>query len=93
MQYLQIVRTVLALLPLIIQAVQAIEAALPDGGQGEAKLAALRRILEGAYGVAADSATAFEQLWPALSATIGAVVGLFNTSGLFKTTPSAGAAR
>ena len=92
MQFIQTVRTILALLPLIIQAVQAIEAALPDGGQGEAKLAALRRILEGAYTAANDMVPAFEQLWPALAATISAVVGLFNSAGVFrKNSPTAAA--
>lgn len=84
MQYLAIIKAILALLPVIIEAVRAIEAAFPVSGQGANKLAAIREMIEGAYDVAEDATIKFEKLWPAIQRTIAAVVGLANSSGIFK---------
>ncbi|MBK8359342.1 MAG: hypothetical protein IPL15_10325 [Comamonadaceae bacterium] len=84
MQYLIIIRTVLALLPAVLEAVKVLEGAFPVAGQGAAKLAALRSIIEAAYNTVADATLSFEKLWPALQSTIGAVVSLANSTGLFK---------
>ena len=69
--------TILNLLPALITAIKAIEDAIPGSGQGEAKLAAVRAILE-----AVDSSVS--KLWPQISAVVGVLVGLFNKSGVFK---------
>lgn len=82
---LAIIRAVLALLPVIIEAVKAIEAAFPMGGAGQQKLAAVRALVESSYGAASNATIAFEALWPTVSATIGAVVTLANSTGVFKT--------
>lgn len=84
MQLLTTIRLVLSLLPLILDTVRAIEMALPDGGQGKAKLAMIRETLAGVFDTVGDATTTFEQVWPALERTVGAVVGLFNTVGAFK---------
>lgn len=84
MQLLTTLKLILSLLPLILQAVKAIEDALPDGGQGEAKLALIRQTIQGAYGVANDTVASFETMWPAISTTVTAVVGLYNNLGAFK---------
>ena len=84
MQYIIIIRTVLALLPTIIDAIKALEGAFPVAGPGAAKLAALRSIIEAAYNTVADATLSFEKLWPALQSSIGAVVCLANATGLFK---------
>lgn len=84
LQIIQIARLVLSLLPLILDTVRAIEAALPEGGQGKAKLAMIRETLAGVFETVGDATTTFEQVWPALERTVGAVVGLFNTVGAFK---------
>ena len=68
---------ILNLLPAIINAIKAIEAAIPGQGQGEAKLAALREILE-----TADETT--KTLWPKLQPIVGTLVKLFNATGAFK---------
>lgn len=86
MQLVQTLRLILTLLPLIIEAVRAIEAALPDGGKGEAKLALVRQSIEAGYAVATDTAAAFETMWPALEKTVAAVVALFNSVGAFRKT-------
>lgn len=68
--------TILNLLPAIITAIKAIEAAIPGQGQGEQKLAAIREILEAVSSQAGA-------LWPQIQAVIGILVGLFNRTGIF----------
>lgn len=84
MQLLQILKLILTILPLVIETMKAIEAAIPGQGQGEAKLAAVRGILEGAYKGATDVSTSFEEVWPYLSNTISTMTTLFNKTGVFK---------
>ena len=82
-QAIAIIKLILALLPSIIEAVKAIEAALPASGQGAQKLALIRETLAAGFGVVGDAVTSFESVWPALEKTVGAVVGLFNRTGQF----------
>ena len=84
MKFLTIIKTIVSLLPLIIEAIKAVEEAIPGQGKGEAKLAAIRAILEGAYATAQDLGVTFADLWPALEKTIGGLVSAFNSSGMFK---------
>jgi hypothetical protein len=84
MQFIQTARLILTLLPLILEAVKVIEAALPESGRGAEKLALIRAALESAFATAADTVGTFEQIWPALQSTVAAVVGLFNSVGLFR---------
>lgn len=84
MQYIQTIRMILSLLPLILTAVKAIEEALPEGGQGAAKLALVRGAIEAGYSIANDAVVSFEHAWPAISKTVSAVVALYNSSGTFK---------
>lgn len=65
------------LLPALIAAIKAIEEAIPGAGHGEAKLAAVRGIIE-----AVD--TGYKNLWPQIQPVIGVLVGLFNKTGAFK---------
>ena len=76
---MQNITIILQLLPALITAIKAIEDAIPGQGQGEAKLAAVRAILE-----AVDSNVA--KLWPTIANVIGVLVGLFNSTKVFKTT-------
>lgn len=84
MNYVLIIKAVLTLLPFIIDAVKSIEAAFPASGQGATKLAAVRSIVETAYGTANDAAIKFDALWPAIQSAVSAVVSLANSTGLFK---------
>lgn len=63
------------LLPVLIEIIKTVEAAIPGEGKGEAKLAMVRQILE----VTDNSIT---QLWPTLEKVIAVLVQAFNT---FKT--------
>lgn len=84
MKYLEILKLVLSLVPMLIEIIKAIEEAIPGQGKGEAKLAAVRAMLEAAYGVASGSVGTFESIWPAIAGTVGALVNLFNTTGIFR---------
>lgn len=67
---------VLKLLPLIIEAIKALEAAIPMTGKGGEKMAALREVLTVADG-------AVDALWPTIEKVVGVLVGLFNKTGVF----------
>ena len=62
---------VIKLLPVIIEAIRAIENAIPGQGKGEQKLAALRGILE----VLDSSIVA---IWPQVSKVVGILVEAMN---------------
>ena len=74
---MQNVILILKLLPAIIEAIKALELALPGKTAGEAKLALLREILE-----AVDQN--ISQLWPAISKVVEVLVKAFNATGVFQ---------
>ena len=76
MNWLSTATALLQLLPAIIAAIKAIEEAIPGQGQGEAKLAAIREILESVSGQATT-------LWLFIEKAIGILVALFNRTGVF----------
>jgi hypothetical protein len=73
---LSTLRTVLSLLPAIIEAIKAIEEAIPGQGKGEQKLAAIRGIVAASYEQAAA-------IMPILERVIGVLVDTFNAVGVF----------
>lgn len=84
MRFLQILKILIGLLPIVVEAVKTVEQALPVSGQGQQKLAMVRQMIESAYQAAGDVEVAFEQIWPAVSAAISAAVAMFNAAGVFK---------
>lgn len=84
MQYIVIIRAVISLLPIIIEAVKAIESAFPESGKGQQKLGAVRAIVETAFETASDATVKFDAIWPAIQSAVSAVVSLANSTGLFK---------
>ena len=68
---------VIKLIPVIIELLKTIEAAIPEQGQGAAKLAAVRQILE-----LTDSS--IKEAWPMVQGVIEVLVKTFNTTGVFK---------
>lgn len=70
---------ILQLLPLIIDAIKAVETLVPSGKQGQAKL-------ETVLGVIADTGDNVRELEPVITKVINRVVGLANKTGAFKTT-------
>ena len=64
------------ILPAIINALKAIEEAVPGQGNGEAKLAAVREMVEVVDG-------GLKPMWPQLLGVISSLVSLFNKTGVF----------
>jgi len=71
------VAILLKLVPALIAAIRAIEEAIPGQGKGEAKLAAVREIIEQADETA-------KGVWPMIAATVGTLVKLMNVTGAFR---------
>lgn len=72
-----IITTVIGLFPQIIQAVQAVEAAMPEGTAGTTKLALVQTILQTSYTAEQSAAVAFEKIWPTINSVITTVVADF----------------
>lgn len=83
MQFLQILKLIISMLPILVDAIKAIEAAMPGQGNGEAKLAALRVVIESGYSGSVDAVATFEQLWPKIQDVAGGLVAAFNKTGAF----------
>ena len=77
--FLTILKVVLSLVPVIIEAVKAIEKAIPGSGQGDTKLDAIKQIIASVDDKAAE-------FWPYIEKVIGVLVSLFNQTGVFQTT-------
>ena len=71
--------TIINIIPALIAAIKAIEAAVPGAGKGEEKLAAVRGILE-----SVDAS--YAALWPKLQPIVGILVNLFNKTKAFPVT-------
>jgi len=78
------VKLVVALTPALIDAIQTVERALPQSGQGASKLALVRSMLEGVFNAYTEAVDSFEDIWPALNKVITMTVAAFNASGAFK---------
>lgn len=70
---------VLKYLPVLINAIKAIEEALPASGKGAEKLDFVKGILESAY----DGGKKFEEVWPKFESTIALAVKFFKRTGVF----------
>lgn len=68
---------VIKLIPVIIELLKTIEAAIPEQGQGAAKLQAVRQILE-------LTDNSIKEAWPMVQGVIEVLVKTFNTTGVFK---------
>lgn len=84
MQLINILRLIVTILPLLIDTIKIVEEAIPGSGKGEAKLTAVRGVVESAYKASTDAVPAFESVWPVLQKSIGAIVDGFNSAGNFK---------
>lgn len=78
------------LFPAVLTFIRELENAFPQAGQGAAKLALLREMLEKAYVTIGDVTVRWAELWPLLEALIAKIVALANSLGVFpkpKSTP------
>lgn len=79
MQFLTLAIKALALLPVLIEAIKCVEAAIPGQGHGEQKLAIIRGVLESVAGQG-------NELMPLLEKLIAMIVDIFNFTGVFSKT-------
>lgn len=73
----------LELITIIIGAMRAIEAAIPESGMGSAKLAALRMAIEAGWDAARTVLGPLEEIWPKVQDIAARMVSAFNSAGLF----------
>lgn len=74
---------VASLLPLLTSLVQTVEATLPAGTPGAAKLKAVEDALASAYAKEQSLSVAFSEVWPALSGIASSLVATFKAAGTF----------
>lgn len=86
MNFLLAAKTILELLPAIINTVKTIEEAFPAGGSGKQKLELVRATLQATYDNVEDKVGQFDTLWKIIAPVVGSVVTFANSVGLFKKT-------
>ena len=69
---------------MVVDIVKLIEETIPDDGAGKEKLAAFDVMLKAALEKADDIDESFDKLRPVAHDIVGAVVTLFNATGVFK---------
>lgn len=83
MEFIVILKLIISILPMVIEAIKLVEQAIPGAGKGEEKLAATRSILESSYKISTNAVMSFDAIWPALQKTIAGLVSAFNATGVF----------
>ncbi len=83
MGFIEMLKLIIGLFPMLIQAIKAVEAAIPEAGKGSEKLELIKNAVQAAYEASTSVASNFEVLWPALSKTINSIVNAFNKTGVF----------
>lgn len=84
MGFLEIMKIVLGLLPVILDAVKSIEAAIPVSGKGKEKMDLIKTALQTTYDATNQTKTTFQVIWPQLESIITKVVSVYNSTGIFK---------
>ena len=84
MNFLTYLKWVKRLWGMVVAMVKLIEETIPDDGAGYAKLAAFDQMLKAAIEKADDIDESFEKLQPVSHDIVGAVVALYNATGIFK---------
>ncbi len=83
MGFIEMLKLIIGLFPMLIQAIKAVESAIPESGKGREKLELIKNAVQAAYEASTSVASNFEVLWPALSKTINSIVNAFNKTGVF----------
>lgn len=79
MNFLTVAKTILSLFPLIIQTISELEKAFPVSGAGAQKLDVLKTVMQSSYDISEDGKDgSFDNLWPAITKIVSAVVSLKN---------------
>ena len=81
MSYFTILKLIVQLLPLIQEAIKAVESAIPQSGQGAAKFQFVKELLSSTVEIGTEVSE--KDYLNALEKTINIVVKLFNSAGVF----------
>ena len=81
MSFITILKLVVQLLPIILDAIKAAEAAIPQSGMGAAKLSFVKELLSSTADISKEVDE--KDYTNALEKTIMLAVKLFNTTGVF----------
>lgn len=71
------IKLIIQLIPYILELIKVVESQIPEQGQGKAKLAFIRDVLE-------DSFPDVKNIWDLVEKIISSAVTLYNTTGVFK---------
>lgn len=82
MNFLQILKLVLQLLPVVIEAMKTLESVIPEAGKGAQKMALLKETVASVANVAEDIDK--KQFDTAFSKAVDLAVGVMKTVGVFK---------
>lgn len=83
-KFLLIIRLLAVIVPVLIEAIKAVEAAMPESGLGKQKLEIVRTMVESAYAQMTGVTVAFSEVWPMIERLIAAIVASYNAIGTFK---------
>lgn len=84
MAFFEILKLVISLLPILLQAIKAVEQAIPETGKGAEKLDLIKGLVQTSYETSSKLSVSFEQLWPTVQGAVQAIVNAFNKTGTFK---------
>ena len=83
-RFIMIMSIVAQMFGIIATTIKAVEAALPEPGQGGKKLEIVRAALESAFDKVENAGVTFNDVWPTINTVITMLVGVYNSIGLFK---------
>ena len=83
MKFIALAKMIVSLMPILISAIKAAEAAIPESGKGREKLVIVRGTIEAAYVFAFDTEMAFDEVWPSIKKAVDAIVAAFNAAKVF----------
>lgn len=81
--FIEVVKLIAQILPLIIEIIKAVESQVPESGKGQEKLTLVRELLQVAYDQGEEIGSSFDEIWPTLKKVIDSVVAAFNRLGIF----------
>lgn len=82
--FIAILQLLATLYPILMQTIKSLEEAMPEPGQGPAKLEILKGTLEAAYLKMEKAQLKFEEVWPSIQMLVTTIVAVFNATGVFK---------
>lgn len=83
MAWLESIKLVLSIFPVLVNAIKTIEASIPVDGKGAEKLELLKGVMQSTFENSTKAVSTFEQVWPMLQSVIVSIVNAFNATGVF----------